>query len=347
MFDLRDLEVPIIAAPMAGGPSTPGLVIAAGHGGGIGFLAAGYKSPELLESEITAVAEAGIPFGVNIFTPGPPIRDRGAVQRYRDALAPVAERYGVHLPDIVDADDDHFDAKIDLVIERRVGLVSFTFGLPSVDVVGRLHDAGITVIATVASVADADRAVAVGVDVLCVQGTEAGGHRGTLDLDATPNDTPTVDLVREVVSRNEVPVIAAGGVGDGRAVAAALASGATAVQIGTALLDSDEAGTNGVHRAALRSPSSAETVVTRAFSGRPARALRNSFVDTYDSLAPAEYPAVHHLTSPLRRAAVAAGERRDVNLWAGTSFASIRGGSASDIIAELWSDAQRGPEPVP
>ncbi|RPA64853.1 nitronate monooxygenase [Gordonia oryzae] len=347
MFDLRDLELPIIAAPMAGGPSTPGLVIAAAHAGGIGFLAAGYKSPELLESEITEVGEVGIPFGVNIFTPGPPIRDRGAVQRYRDALAPVAERYGVPLPVIVDADDDHFGAKIDLVIERRVGLVSFTFGLPSVDTIQRLHDAGITVIATVASVDDADRAVAVGVDLLCVQGTEAGGHRGTLDLDAVPNDTPTVDLARDVVSRVDIPVIAAGGVGDGEAVGAVLASGAVAVQIGTALLDSDEAGTNGVHRTALRCPPSAETVVTRAFSGRPARALRNSFVDTHDALVPAEYPAVHHLTSPLRKAAVAAGERQDVNLWAGTSFASIRGGSATDIIAELWSDAHGGPESAP
>ncbi|MGC5246154.1 NAD(P)H-dependent flavin oxidoreductase [Gordonia sp. DT219] len=340
MFDLRGLEVPIIAAPMAGGPSTPGLVIAAARAGGFGFLAAGYKTPEVLDSDIGAVADVGVDYGVNIFIPGPPIRDRAAVERYRESLRPLAERYGVPLPEIVDGDDDHFAAKIDLVVERRVPVVSFTFGLPSVDVVARLHDADIAVVAGVASADDADRAVAIGMDGLCVQGTEAGGHRASLDLDTRPNTTPAITLVREVVSRTDIPVIAAGGICDGRAVADNLAAGAVAVQIGTALLDSDEAGTSTVHRAALRSPSSTETVVTRAFSGRPARALRNDFTDTYDSTAPAEYPAVHHLTSPLRKAAAAAGGRDDVNLWAGTSFGSIGGGSGAHIIADLWAQSQ-------
>lgn len=232
MFELSDLEIPVVAAPMAGGPSTTALAIAVNHAGGLGFLAAGYADPGVLAGQIEEVrVAAGAPFGVNIFVPGLPVRDRVAVQEYRESLRPLADRYGIDLPDIVEVDDDGYRTKLDLVIEHRVPVVSFTFGLPSAEDVARLHDAGIFVVSTVADPDDADRAVALGVDALCVQGVEAGGHRGTLDLDAVPNTTPTVRLVREVVDRSDVPVIAAGGIGDGTAIIAALAAGASAVQL--------------------------------------------------------------------------------------------------------------------
>lgn len=338
MFDLTSPAVPVIAAPMAGGPSTPELVIAAAHGGGLGFLAAGYKTPDAVGAEIDAVADARITYGVNIFAPGRPLRDRRAVERYREALGPLARHLGIDLPDIVDADDDRFDAKVDLMIERRVPLVSFTFGLPSREVVDRLHEAGILVIASVADPADATRALAVGVDALCVQGAEAGGHRATLDIDAVPNTTSTLDLLGQIGGLTDVPLIAAGGIGDGPMIDDCLAAGAVAVQVGTALLDADEAGTNAVHRAALRDPAFDATTVTRAFSGRPARALRNRFIEDFDAAAPAEYPTVHHLTSPIRKAAIAAGDPSAVNLWAGAAHRGVRGGSATEIIAGLWAD---------
>ncbi|WLP88789.1 nitronate monooxygenase [Gordonia sp. NB41Y] len=343
MFELSDLEIPVVAAPMAGGPSTTALAIAVNHAGGLGFLAAGYADPGVLAGQIEEVrVAAGAPFGVNIFVPGLPVRDRVAVQEYRESLRPLADRYGIDLPDIVEVDDDGYRTKLDLVIEHRVPVVSFTFGLPSAEDVARLHDAGIFVVSTVADPDDADRAVALGVDALCVQGVEAGGHRGTLDLDAVPNTTPTVRLVREVVDRSDVPVIAAGGIGDGTAIIAALAAGASAVQLGTALLDTDEAGTKPTHRAALRDPRFTETVVTRCFSGRYAQALRNRFTDTYSPSAPAEYPALHHLTSPLRKAAAAAGDADDLNLWAGHAFRSAPTGPAAEVITTLWADARRG-----
>lgn len=345
MFDVTDLQVPIIAAPMAGGPTTPDLVIAAARAGGLGFLAAGYASPEATLVGINTVAGSGLAFGVNIFAPGRPLRDHTAVQSYRDALAPLGQRYGVAVPEPKTYDDDHFAAKLDLVIQRHVPVVSFTFGLPSAAEVDRLHRADIAVIASIADAHDAPAALDVGVDALCVQGMEAGGHRATLDVDATPNTTPTIELLGQVGELTKVPLIAAGGIGDGTRIDACLSAGASAVQIGTALLDSVEAGTNSVHRAALRDTRFADTIVTRAFSGRPARALRNTFVDVYDPIAPAEYPAIHHLTSPLRKAAVAAGDCDNVNLWAGTAHHNLPRGSAAGIIAELWSASTTGPRP--
>lgn len=343
MVDLRNLEVPIVAAPMAGGPTTVDLVMAAARAGGLGFLAAGYQTPAALRAEIDRVSGAGMVFGVNIFAPGRPVRDRDGLTAYREALRPLMSRYGIEPAASRDArdpvDDDGFDAKVDMVIHTRVPVVSFTFGLPPAAVCARLRAAGIVVVASIADVADVDRAERCGVDALCVQGAEAGGHRATLDVDATPNSTPTLTLLREVAATTALPLIAAGGIGDGRGIAECLEAGASAVQLGTALLDTTEAGTNPVHRAALANPELTDTVVTRAFSGRPARAVRNRFTDEYGPLAPSEYPAVHHLTSPLRKAAVAAGDADTVNLWAGTGPRIIGGGSAVEVITRLWSEA--------
>ena len=337
MFVLADLQTPIIAAPMAGGPSTPELVIATAAAGGVGFLAAGYLTPDALAAQIDTVAAAGVAFGVNIFVPGSDIGDRPALEEYRTALLPLASRFDVQPGDIVDSDDDAYAEKLRLVIDRRVPLVSFTFGLPGVGDVARCRDTGIIVVATSADVDDAVRAEALGVDALCVQGTEAGGHRATLDVSSAPNDLGVLELLVAVRERVSLPLIAAGGIADAEMVAAALGAGATAVQIGTALLGADEAGTKPTHLAALRGGRFADTVVTRAFSGRPARALRNGFVDEFDAIAPAEYPQVHHITTPIRAAAGKADDADHLNLWAGTAFASVPRGSTADIIAGLWS----------
>ncbi|GAC50068.1 NAD(P)H-dependent flavin oxidoreductase [Gordonia aichiensis] len=338
MFDLMSLRVPIVVAPMAGGPTTPALVIAAAHAQAMGFLAAGYKTPQALAAEIDEVvaSEAGT-YGVNLFVPGGPFRDLEAVRHYRDELAPVARRYNVEVGAVVESDDDAYAAKLDVVIQRRVPVVSFTFGLPDDAVLARLHEAGIAAVATVADPDAATRAAALGVDALCVQGMQAGGHRGTLSVDAEPLEIGTVELVRQVAEVVDLPIIAAGGIATGAHVDDALAAGAVAVQLGTAFLDSAEAGTKPTHRAALRNPRFTDTVVTRAFSGRPARALRNEFTDRYTPLAPAEYPQLHHLTSPLRSAAALAGDPEFLNLWAGTSFRDTGFGPAEEIIARIWS----------
>lgn len=321
MFSLSDLTRPLIAAPMAGGPSTPTLVSAAARAGGLGFLAAGYKTTDAVAAELDAVREAGVTtLGLNLFVPAEPAAasDLGdAVAAYRDALAPLAARLGVE-PGQPRPDDDAFEAKLALALERRVPVVSFTFGLPPADAVSALHDADMFVAASVADLDAARAAQALGVDALVVQGCEAGGHRATLTASEEPNDQRTVDLVTQAATLG-VPIIAAGGIATRADVAAQLAAGAQAVQLGTALLRCPEAGTSLVHRAALTDPHFTETVVTRAFTGRPARGLANAFASEHPD-APAAYPAVHQVTGPLRQAAAASGDVEQVHLWAGTRW---------------------------
>jgi NAD(P)H-dependent flavin oxidoreductase YrpB (nitropropane dioxygenase family) len=172
---------------------------------------------------------------------------------------------------------------------------------------------------TVTSVDEARLAADAGVDLLAVQASAAGGHSGTLTPGVTPPMIPLPDLVRQVTAAVRLPVIGAGGIGAASDVAATLRAGAVAVAVGTVLVRADESGASAAHKAALSEPALTETVVTRAFTGRPARALRNAFTDRHIE-APLGYPAVHFLTSPIRKAAAAAGDIGRLHLWAGTAY---------------------------
>ncbi|ADG96629.1 2-nitropropane dioxygenase NPD [Segniliparus rotundus DSM 44985] len=342
---LPGLAIPIICAPMAGGPSTPQLAAAASNAGGLGFLGAGYLDPAATAALLDATRELTVhPFGVNIFVPSSDPVDHAAVAAYRERLLPAAEAAGVALPEAGSADpahpdDDFYDEKIDLAIDREVPLVSFTFGLPSAQVVAKLHDAGIAVVASVASVSAVSSADALGVDAIVVQGPEAGGHRATLSNHEKPEHVPLADLLLWAAEATTAPLIAAGGVSRGSHIAELLASGASAVQLGTAFLRAEEAGTRPAHRAALTDPRFVETSVTNAFSGRPARGLRNAFMDAHSSHAPGEYPQVHWLTSPLRAAAAKRGDAESISLWAGVGYPETKSGPAAAILSALWEDA--------
>lgn len=334
MFDLRQLERPVIAAPMAGGISTPDLVAAAAAAGGMGFLAAGYKTVDQLREEIMRTRELGAEvFGANLFVP-----DAGAVslddaRAYRSRLLPLAEGLGVDLPEPRE-DDDAYAGKIAALLSDPVPVVSFTFGCPSDEVIRGFRAVGTATVATVTSPEEAAQASAVGVDALVVQGPEAGGHRATFDAQVSPPDQALPDLIRSVRSVADLPIVATGGLTTPDAVRAALEL-AEAVQIGTALLDSDEAATTAPYRRALHDPRFTDTVTTRAFSGRWARGLRNAFIDEFGADAPAAYPAVNQLTGPIRRAAAAAGDPERLSLWAGTGWRSITTGPAASIIEAL------------
>jgi NAD(P)H-dependent flavin oxidoreductase YrpB (nitropropane dioxygenase family) len=333
---LHDLGVtnPVLAAPMAGGPTTPAMVIAAARAGSIGFLAAGYKSPEAVQNEIATVRHAGVSFGVNVFAPNPVPIALADYRRYAADVQRAADRFGIVVPPEPVEDDDSFSAKIELLLSDPVPLVSFTFGIPDADVVRGLRRAGSVVVQTVTSRQEAERAEAAGVDLLAVQATAAGGHSGTLTPDRPVEPLGLVDLVRQVTQGVSLPVIGAGGLSSTTGVTAALRAGAQAVAVGTALLLADESGASATHRAALRDPRGTETAVTRAFTGRPARGLRNRFIDEHAS-APLGYPAIHHLTSPMRKAAAAAGESDLVHLWAGTGYRDAREGSTVEILSDL------------
>lgn len=334
MLDLRDLTVPVIAAPMAGGPSTPALAAAVSEAGGLGFLAAGYKTADKVAQEIAEVrAATSAPIGVNFFRVEPYEADADALTAYRHELQPEADRWGVELGD-PRWDDDHWDTKVEVVLDLRPDVVSFTFGCPSADLLARLATAGILTTVTVTTLGEAREAAARGAGSLCVQGPEAGGHRGTWDPEARPDERPLHDLLDAVRSAVDVPLVAAGGITDAADTAAVIRRGAVAAQAGTAYLLADEAGTNPTHRRALTDRALPRTDVTRAFTGRWARGLANRFMAEH-AAAPAGYPHLHHLTAPLRAAAVARGDVEVAHLWAGTRHADIRAATAVEITRAL------------
>jgi nitronate monooxygenase len=334
-FDFRDLAVPIIVAPMAGGPSTPELAAAGTNAGGLGFVPAGYLTADVFAERLAAARSLSAgPIGANLFAPQPSAGTSEDIELYAKALESEAQRYGAKLGE-PRFDDDHWAAKIDVLLDIRPDVASFTFGVPSAEECRRLREAGIAVVGTATTLAEAQTALASGVDALAVQGPSAGGHRGTFDPAAQPATQPLDALLAEVVAAVEVPVVAAGGLMTADDVAGVLAAGAVAAQLGTAFLLADEAGSSPVHRAALQDSQFTETAVTRAFSGRYARGLRNRFIDEHEAEAPFGYPEIHWLTSPLRAASVRAGDPHAVNVWAGTGFRNARTGSVAEIMRTL------------
>ncbi|HEY2041443.1 MAG TPA: nitronate monooxygenase [Jatrophihabitans sp.] len=348
-------ELPILQAPMAGGPSTPALVAAVSAAGGFGFVAAGYLSALQLRDEIEATRTlTGSPFGVNLFLPSPPTEggERGqhdqadaAIARYAATLQPEANRLGVSLGQ-PRWDDDDYPAKLDLVASSGVEVVSFTFGCPDSAAVDRLHSAGSQVAITVTGADEAALAESAGADLLVVQGTEAGGHQATFN-DDEPNQTPLLTALAEIRDTVRLPLIASGGIMVGRDLAEVLVAGAIAAQLGTAFLCTPEAGTSAIHRRALTEPLLVDTTVTRAYSGRYARGLLNRFAVEHPD-APAGYPAINHLTRPIRAAATASGDVDIPNLWAGTRWTLISSAPAGEIVRRIAAGARpSAPRPGP
>lgn len=329
---LDALAAPIIQAPMAGGPSTPRLTAAVGDAGGLGLLAAGYKTVDAMRDDIAATrALSSAPFGVGVFAPVPGPADPATVAAYAERIGPDAAAAGVALGE-PRFDDDAFDAKIAALADDPVAAVSFAFGCPGREVVGTLRAAGIETWVTVTTPEEAREAVAAGADALVVQGIEAGGHRGGWH-GGTGGDLSLLVALQLIAAATDVPLIATGGLMTGAAIAWALAAGASAVQLGTAFLLCPEAGTSAPHRAAVTT--SAPTAITRAFSGRPARGIVNRFLAEHSADAPAAYPEVHHLTTPLRAHGRANGDADVINLWAGEAHPLATAEPAGDLVRRL------------
>jgi nitronate monooxygenase len=337
---LERLAVPIVLAPLAGGPSTPELTAAVSNAGGFGFLAAGYlAAPALAERLEGTRTLTEAPIGVNLFVPGTPAPPQ-AVDAYAARLADDIRQAGVELG-AARFDDDDWAAKLELLIATPVAVVSFTFGCPEPEVLDRLHDAGSEVWVTVTGPDEARRGVDAGADALVVQGAEAGGHRASFRDDPAEDLTGGIgllSLLQLVRAQADLPLVATGGIGTGAAIAAVLAAGASAAQLGTAFLGCPEAGTAAVHRQALAGR--APTAMTRAFTGRLARGIRNRFLDRHSAAAPAAYPEVHHLTAPLRQAGRTIGDPGLVNLWAGQTYELGRQLPAGQLVRTLAGEAR-------
>jgi nitronate monooxygenase len=335
---VRDvLRGPVIQAPMGGGPSRPELAAAVSNAGGLGFLAAGYKTADAMRAEIEATRRlTSEPFGVNVFVPTFPWVVSGDLDRYLAELEDEATRLGVELGP-AEWNDDDFVAKLEVLEREAVAVVSFAFGSPSREQLAPLQRAGSTVVVSVTSPQCITSALERGVDALCVQGIEAGAHRGGFTDHEYLDGYGLLSLLGIARTMTDLPLVAAGGIMGGRDLAAVRAAGAIAGQMGTAFLRSDESGTHPVHQDALVNPEFTTTAITRAFSGRRARGLVNRFMADHPS-APQAYPHINGATRPLRAEAARRGDPHGMSLWAGQGFRRAEARPAAEIVELVTSE---------
>jgi len=310
------IEHPVIQAPMGGGPTTPELVAAVSTAGGLGSLGAAYLTPDQIADAIRRIrALTDRPFNVNLFAGGYETGRRVDPAPMLALLGEIHDALGLPPPALPVLPPDPFPEQFEAVLEARPVVFSFTFGMPPGDALARLRARGIASLGTATTIDEARMLVAAGVDAIVAQGAEAGAHRGTFAGPFEAGMVPTPDLVRGILGAVSAPVIAAGGLMDGRDVAAALGLGASAAQLGTAFLTCPESGAPEAHKQAILAARADTTVVTRAFSGRPARGLVNAFIARLEgkehTILP--YPLQNALTRAMRTAAARVSGRRIVS----------------------------------
>lgn len=340
------ISLPIIQGPMTGS-DTPALAAAVSAAGGLGMLGCGMRSPAAIAEAAAEVRrQTDQPFGLNLFVQGTPLPDPEALAKAQARLAPLYAKLGVAQNTPARWCED-FEAQWHAVLDARPAVASFTFGILSAAQVQALHAVGSKVIGTATTVSEAVAWAKVGADAVCASGMEAGGHRGTFLEDYAAAMVGTMALIPACVDALRpwgIPVIAAGGIMDGRGIAAAQALGAQAVQMGTAFLACDESGIGTAYRHALHNAQATDTRTTRVYSGRPARGIVNAMMQ---QLAPFEtevppYPVQNALTGPLRKAAAEAGNSEYLSLWAGQGVAAARPMPAAALVGLLtreWLDA--------
>lgn len=343
LAELLDIRHPLIQAPMAGGPTTPALVAAVSNAGALGSIGAGYLTPDALERAIDEVrAASDRPFGVNLFVPGPFTRDAARVATANSRMAEFRRELGIEAPSAIDEVAPDFEAQFEVVLTAAPALVSTTFGALPPRQVARLQAAGCRVAGTATTVAEARHLEATDVDAIVAQGFEAGGHRGSFLDDFDRSAVGTLALVPQMVDAVSLPVIASGGIMDGRGIAAARCLGAAGVQMGTAFLATDESGAKPEHKTALPGAADTATTLTAAFSGKPARGLRNRFIDVFEHDADPlpDYPEQNAWTKDIRAAAAAQHRPEFMSLWAGQAAGMTRAMPATELVAALVREAR-------
>jgi nitronate monooxygenase len=335
-FRFSDLTLPVIQAPMAGsGINTAELVIASSRAGVLGSIAAAYCTPEQVRSDVAAVRRAtNRPFAVNLFAPTADPADPGEATAMLKFLAGWHARFGLPTPQIPAHTSEPFEETIDLLLELRPPVVSFTFGLLPENVMQALRSRDIFVIGTATTVHEAVLLASSGVDAVVAQGAEAGGHRGSFASKRGFGSVGLMALLPQVVDAVRLPVIASGGIMDGRGIAAALALGAIAVQMGTAFLVTKESGAPECYKKRVLESHDESTVFTAAFSGRTARGIENRFIEemSREGAAPLPYPWQNALTRTLRKAGAAAGDAEVLSLWAGQASALATEQSVQQLV---------------
>ena len=332
------IEHPVLLAPMAGSGGTPELAAAVSNAGGLGAWGGAYVKPEEIAATIRRMRQlTAKPFNINLFAGGYE-GDRGVDPRPMLAIVGEAHaKLGLPPPMLPPAPSSPFDEQFEAVLEERPPVFSFTFGVPSAAQIDALKKRGVFISGTATTVQEAQHLEQVGVDSIVLQGAEAGAHRGTF-LDAFEQSMiPLTTLVAESCTAVKVPVIASGGLMDGRDIAAMMKLGAAAAQLGTAFLPCPESGAPDAYKQALLNAKSDRTDITRAFSGRPARGIKNAFIATVEGQANWILPfrQQNDLTRPMRNAAGAKGIADYISLWAGQGVARSRAVPAADLVATL------------
>jgi nitronate monooxygenase len=339
---LRRLQLahPIIQAPLAGGGDTPELVAAVCNAGALGFIGAAYLTPQqIAETAATVRSMTKRAFGINLFAPLPEPSLPASAEAALARVAPYFRELGLPSPSLPSKPTHIFADQLAAALECGASAFSFTFGILPAELMRAIKQRSMFLLGTATTVSEAIELEKAGADAIVAQGSEAGGHRGTFGGDFHSCMIGTISLVPQVVDAVHVPVIASGGIMDGRGIAAALALGASAVQMGTAFLTCDEAGTSLAYREAILHAREDQTCITRAFSGRPARGIANRFASEMESTdsegAILPFPLQNALTRPLRTAAAKQGRAEFLSLWAGQGIRLARRQCAADLIARV------------
>ncbi|MFC5404169.1 NAD(P)H-dependent flavin oxidoreductase [Cohnella soli] len=340
-----NIRHPIFQAPMAGGPTTPDLVAAVSNAGGIGNLGAGYLTPEQLRGAIQKIRElTDQPFGVNLFVPEQPEvseQTEEAVAQMTEYLNKYRDKLGIVQNPSIKKFSESFEEQVQVLLEEKIPVFSFTFGIPSLDVIHAMQQQGTVVIGTATTVEEANHLEAAGVNAIVAQGCEAGGHRGTFLKSVSESLIGTMALVPQIVDHVSVPVIASGGIMDGRGLVASLALGAAAVQMGTAFLACPESGAHETYKQKILASNEDSTEITLAYSGKAARGIRTAFMNDmqqYPGEIPA-YPIQNALTRDIRQAAAKANDSQYMSLWAGQGVRLANDQSAAAIVKQTIDQA--------
>ena len=339
---LLDVEHPVIQAGMAGGATTPELVAAVSEAGALGTLGAAYLTPDALREAINQVrALTQRPFAVNLFVPedfDPSLYDPEEVNA---PLSRYREKLGIEAPARISSYAQPFEDQLTVLLEKRVPVFSFTFGMPDEMQLSALKEAGIVIMGTATTVREARILDEHGVDAIVGQGSEAGGHRGTFVGDFEDALVGTMALVPQLADSSSVPVVAAGGIMDGRGLAAALVLGAQGAQMGTAFLPCPESGIHPKYKEAVLKAESEETALTRAFSGKPARGVRNRFIVEMEEMEVPHFPVQNAYTRDIRAAAAKEDRVELMSLWAGQGARLGRAMPASEVVESVVREAVR------
>ena len=341
---LLNIKYPIIQAGMAGGITTPDLVASVSNADGLGSIGAGYMSAGQLRETIQEVKRlTDKSFSVNLFTPELVHIDQKEIDQANVWLSQFRDKLKIEDTPTVDAvTDKNFKQQVEVIIDEKVPICSFTFGIPDEVIIEKLKAEGITVVGTATTVDEAIANESAGMDAIVVQGSEAGGHRGSFLKHEAPPMIGAMALVPQVVDHVGIPVIAAGGISDGRGIVAALALGADAVQMGTAFLTSEESGSPQVAKDAILNAQETDTVLTKTFSGKPARGLMNDFIkimSSYESGLPA-YPIQNTLTQTIRAKAAKLESPEYMSLWCGQNLRSIKENSVNQIVLDMVTQVE-------